>query len=71
MAHYTVAILWERVAQDFLGNRYSRKQTLRFNGRIGAAESSSPHIVPAPLSDPAAVDLKEAFVASFAGCHML
>ncbi len=33
--------------------------------------SSSPHTVRAPLSDPAAVDPEEAFVASLASCHML
>ena len=33
--------------------------------------SSSPHVVPVPLSDPAAVDPEEAFVASIASCHML
>jgi organic hydroperoxide reductase OsmC/OhrA len=35
------------------------------------AASPSPHIVPAPWSDPAGVDPEEAFVASLASCHML
>ncbi len=33
--------------------------------------SSSPHVVPLPYSDPAAVDPEEAFVASLSSCHML
>jgi organic hydroperoxide reductase OsmC/OhrA len=33
--------------------------------------SPSPHIVPAPWNDPAAVDPEEAFVASLSSCHML
>jgi organic hydroperoxide reductase OsmC/OhrA len=35
------------------------------------AASASPHVVPVPLSDPAAVDPEEAFVASLASCHLL
>ena len=35
------------------------------------AASASPHIVPAPWSNAAAVDPEEAFVASTASCHML
>jgi organic hydroperoxide reductase OsmC/OhrA len=33
--------------------------------------SSSPHVVPLPLSVEAAVDPEEAFVASLSSCHML
>ena len=33
--------------------------------------SSSPHVVPAPYSDPAAIDPEEAFVSSLSSCHML
>ena len=33
--------------------------------------SPSPQVVPVPMSDPAAVDPEEAFVASLASCHML
>jgi organic hydroperoxide reductase OsmC/OhrA len=33
--------------------------------------SSSPHVVPAPMSDPAGVDPEEALVASASACHML
>ena len=33
--------------------------------------SSSPHVVPVPMSQPEAVDPEEAFVASLSSCHML
>ena len=35
MSEYTAEVLWERdPAQDFLGNRYSRKHLLRFDGGV-------------------------------------
>ena len=33
--------------------------------------SSSPHVVPVPMSDASAVDPEEMFVASLSSCHML
>jgi organic hydroperoxide reductase OsmC/OhrA len=71
MAHYIAEVIWKRGAQDFLDNRYSRKHTLRFDGGIEVPGSSSPHVVPQPMSDAAAVDPEEMFVASIANCHML
>ncbi len=71
MATYKADILWSRGDQDFLSNRYSRRHVIRFDGGIEVPGSSSPHVVPVPLSDPAAVDPEEAFVASIASCHML
>ena len=71
MAQYSAEILWQRGEQDFLGNRYSRRHLLRFDGGAEVAGSSSPHVVPVPMSDAAAVDTEEAFVASLASCHML
>lgn len=71
MAQHTAEILWLRNEQDFLNNRYSRKHLLRFDGGIEVAGSSSPHVVPLPMSDAAAVDPEEAFVASLSSCHML
>jgi organic hydroperoxide reductase OsmC/OhrA len=70
MATYTADILWSRGDQDFVANRYSRGTS---SGSTAA--SSSRVVVPArravPMSDPAAVDPEEAFVASIASCHML
>ena len=71
MAHYTAQIVWQRGDQEFLGNRYSRRHLIRFDGGVAFAGSSSPHSVPLPMSDPAAVDPEEAFVASISSCHML
>lgn len=71
MPHHTAEILWLRGGQDFLGNRYSRKHLLRFDGGLEVPGSSSPQVVPLPMSDAAAVDPEEAFVASLASCHML
>jgi organic hydroperoxide reductase OsmC/OhrA len=71
MAQYTAEVLWLRNEQDFLGNRYSRKHLLRFDGGIEVVGSSSPHVVPLPMSEPAAVDPEEAFVSSLSSCHML
>lgn len=71
MAQHTAEILWLRGEQDFCGNRYSRKHQLRFDGGAEVAGSSSPHVVPLPMSDATAVDPEEMFIASIASCHML
>jgi organic hydroperoxide reductase OsmC/OhrA len=71
MAHYTAEILWVRGDQDFIGNRYSRKHVLRFDGGLEVPGSSSPHVTPPPMSDVSAMDPEEAFVASLSSCHML
>jgi organic hydroperoxide reductase OsmC/OhrA len=71
MARYTAEVFWLRGEQDFLSNRYSRRHLLRFDGGLEVPGSSSPHVVPLPMSDPSAVDPEEAFVASLSSCHML
>ena len=72
MSEYTAEIVWERdPAQDFLGNRYSRRHLLRFDGGIDVPGSSAVSSVPLPMSDANAVDPEEAFVASLSSCHML
>jgi organic hydroperoxide reductase OsmC/OhrA len=71
MSQHTAEILWLRGEQDFCSNRYSRKHLLRFDGGAEVAGSSSPHVVPLPMSDAAAVDPEELFIASIASCHML
>jgi organic hydroperoxide reductase OsmC/OhrA len=71
MHHYTAQVLWQRDGQDFTGNRYSRRHLIRFDGGAEVPGSSSPHVVPVPFSDPAAVDPEETFVASLSSCHML
>jgi organic hydroperoxide reductase OsmC/OhrA len=71
MSQYGVEVLWSRNNQNFLDNRYSRKHLLKFDGGIEVAGSSSPHVIPLPYSDAAAVDPEENFVAALSSCHML
>jgi len=68
---YTAEIIWTRGEQDFLGKRYSRLHLWRFDGGVEIPASSSPHVVPLPMSDASAVDPEEAFIASLSSCHML
>jgi organic hydroperoxide reductase OsmC/OhrA len=51
-------------------NHYGRAHTWSFDGGTVVPGSSSPNVVPVPYSDPAAVDPREAFVASLSSCHM-
>jgi organic hydroperoxide reductase OsmC/OhrA len=71
MSSYTAEVLWDRNGGDFLGNRYSRKHLLTFDGGLQVPGSSSPSVVPLPMSDASALDPEEAFVASLSSCHML
>ena len=71
MSHYTTIVSWKRGSQVFLDNRYSRAHVWRFDGGIEVPASSSPTVVPLPLSRAEAVDPEEAFVASLSSCHML
>jgi organic hydroperoxide reductase OsmC/OhrA len=71
MAENTVEALWQRGAQVFLDNRYSRRHMLHFDGGLSIPGSSSPQVVPVPMSDAAALDPEEAFVAALCSCHML
>jgi organic hydroperoxide reductase OsmC/OhrA len=71
MSIHTAEILWQRNGGDFLGNSYSRRHLLRFDGGLEVPGSSSPHVVPVPMSDASALDPEEAFVASLSSCHML
>jgi len=71
MSSYSAEVSWQRHGEDFLGNRYSRRHLLRFDGGLEVPGSSSPHVVPVPMSDAAALDPEEAFVASLSSCHML
>jgi organic hydroperoxide reductase OsmC/OhrA len=71
MHRYTAVIEWERGEQTFTDNRYSRRHVLRFDGGAVIPGSSSPLVVRTPMSDPAAVDPEELFVAALSNCHML
>jgi organic hydroperoxide reductase OsmC/OhrA len=71
MSSHTAIIRWQNTGPDFLQRRYSREHTWEFDGGAVIPGSPSPHIVPAPWSNPASVDPEEAFVASVSSCHML
>jgi organic hydroperoxide reductase OsmC/OhrA len=68
---YTSKIIWHRNEAIFSDNRYSRKHVWQFDGGVEVPASSSPQVVRLPMSEAAAVDPEEAFVASLASCHML
>jgi organic hydroperoxide reductase OsmC/OhrA len=71
MSNYTAEIRWQRGDQKFTDNRYSRAHTWRFDGGVTVPASSSPAVVPLPMSDAGAVDPEEAFIASLSSCHLL
>lgn len=71
MADYRMELEWTRNGAVFTDNRYSRRHRWLFDGGAEVPASSSPHVVPLPYSDAAAVDPEEAFVASLSSCHML
>lgn len=71
MSLYSAETLWERKDANFLDNRYSRRHVLRFDGGLEVPGSSSPTVVPLPMSDASALDPEEAFVSSLSSCHML
>lgn len=70
MGKYRARISWQAEG-DFASNRYSRAHAWEFDGGAKVPASSSPQVVPVPLSDPAGVDPEEALVASVSSCHML
>lgn len=71
MANYIANVEWSRGQEIFVDNRYSRLHQIHFDGGAKLSASSSPHVVPVPYSDIAAVDPEEMFVASLSSCHML
>ena len=71
MAEYKSVVVWNREGAVFADNRYSRGHRWLFDGGIEVPASSSPHVVPLPLSVAEAVDPEEAFVVSLSSCHML
>lgn len=68
---YTAQVSWACDETNFLDNVYSRGHSIKFDGGFELAASSSPHVVPLPMSVETAVDPEEMFVASLSSCHML
>ncbi|WP_191602064.1 OsmC family protein [Marinomonas algicola] len=71
MSDYFATVEWKRDSQLFSDKKYSRAHEWRFEGGVVVPASSSPHIVPLPMSVADNVDPEEAFVASLSSCHML
>ncbi|WP_275096567.1 OsmC family protein [Sedimenticola hydrogenitrophicus] len=71
MSEYSARVTWQRGDANFLDNRYSRGHRWEFDGGLSVPASSSPQVVPVPLSVEANVDPEEAFIASLSSCHML
>jgi len=70
MTRHLAVVEWESDG-EFSSGRYSRGHVWRFDGGAQVRASSSPGVVPVPMSDPAGVDPEEALVASASACHML
>lgn len=70
MSRHVAQLSW-RSDGDFASGRYSRRHEWHFDGGAVVLASSSPDVVPVPMSDGAGVDPEEALVASAASCHML
>ena len=71
MSEHIATVEWSRDGQSFADNGYSRAHNWRFDGGAVVRGSSAPSSVPAPMSDPTAVDPEEALVAAVSSCHML
>jgi organic hydroperoxide reductase OsmC/OhrA len=71
MSEHKATVEWGRKGEAFTDNRYSRAHRWLFDGGVEVPASSSPAVVPLPMSVTAAVDPEEAFVASLSSCHML
>lgn len=71
MPRHVASVHWERGDAAFTDGRYPRAHRWSFDGGLEVPASASPHVVKEPLSDPAAVDPEESFVAALASCHML
>lgn len=69
--NYIAHLAWERAGQAFESGEYSRRHHIAFDGGQTIIASSSPHVVPVPMSDEFGIDPEEAFVASLSSCHML
>lgn len=72
MHYHEAKVSWQRPdGAKFTDNRYSRAHEWAFDGGVSVRASSSPSVVPLPLSVADAVDPEEALVASASSCHML
>ena len=71
MAHHVATDPLERARRELPRQALFARPHLDFDGGLTVPGSSSPHVVPLPMSDATAVDPEEAFVAALSSCHML
>ncbi|HEY7841090.1 MAG TPA: OsmC family protein [Gammaproteobacteria bacterium] len=71
MHYHEAKVSWTRGDAKFTDNKYSRAHEWKFDGGVSVRASSSPAVVPLPLSAADAVDPEEALVAAASSCHML
>ncbi len=72
MHTYGAKVTWKKDQQaKFTDQRYSRRHEWSFDGGVVVSASSSPFVVPVPMSATDAIDPEEALVASVSSCHML
>ena len=71
MAKYSAKITWQRGSQKFTDLKFSRDHEWAFDDGITVKGSSSPLVVPPPMTGPGTIDPEEAFLASLSSCHML
>ncbi|MCG8275981.1 OsmC family protein [Stenotrophomonas sp. NLF4-10] len=72
MTIHSAKIHWQlKDGESFADNRYSRAHIWSFDGGTVVPASSSPAVVPIPMSSADAIDPEEALVASLSSCHML
>ena len=70
--NYTATITWQKQpGEEFEKGKYCRVHQWEFDGGMKIAASSSPTVVPLPMSDASLIDPEEAFLASLSSCHML
>ena len=70
MGKHEAVVSWTSDGR-FADGRYTRAHEWQFDGGAVVPASSSPDVVPVPMSDPAGVDPEEALVAAVSSCHML
>ena len=69
--NYLASLVWDRGTQAFESGNFSRRHRIAFDGGQTIVASSSPHVLPEPLSDASGIDPEELLVAALSSCHML
>lgn len=69
---YTAKVIWIKPNDaPFTDNQFSRVHQWVLDGGCTIQMSSSPQVVPLPMSNESLPDPEETFIASVASCHML